>query len=237
MMLRIPSTRTGVEILGTESTHFVPIGPPYSPVLTGDFISVNAGLFAHPALWAHEIRSTNGQQLLGYFILCPGDKLTNDRFLATQTVLADAGPLGVDAAYFGFRPGEEHWIWLGNPWPNDFVLRGLDFPIVLTASLLGQPRYAYPIDQFAPGAPFKALTGERWEIRTDPGAPPVGYLGIDEQDDAQVWAADPKALFQRLIPPFKDGRWRFRKASTATPNTFVPLTRRRLGRIDLASRN
>ena len=62
----------------------------------------------------------------------------------------------------------------------------------------------------------------------------MGFLELAGED--QRWAADPKQLYQRLIPPFGDGTWRFDETTELPPSAFVPLSTGLLGRIDVASR-
>lgn len=235
-MLRVAPVRTGVEILGSESTWLVPVDPPYDQGLPETFVQVGTtALRAHPSLWVHELLDPGLSDVIGYLILSAGDPDSVALFEATAAALTPLGPLGPDAIYKGFRPGEEHWIWLDQPWPASFALRGLEYAVTLPAPVTEGERFAYPIDQFASAGGPAALEGRTYRIRTDPGAPAVGYLAIDGQD-TQRWAARPKALYQGLIPPFKDGTWRFDEVSAASTVGMVPLSRGELARIDLSDR-
>jgi len=234
-MLRVAAVRTGVEVLGSETTWLVPIDPPYDEGLPPEFLRLEGSpLHVHPAMWIHEILDPAGP-LLGYLVMSPGDERSVELFEATASAIGDVEPAGVDGAYKRFRPGEEHWIWLGAPWPDAFVLRAVEYTAELDANVLEQPRFAYPIDQFRlQGGPV-ALAERRYRIRTDPGGPPVGFLSLDGEDQ-QIWAADPNALYQRLIPPHADGTWRFDQTTAEAPPSFVPLSQGLLPRIDLSSR-
>ncbi|MEM6931221.1 MAG: hypothetical protein AAF602_30095, partial [Myxococcota bacterium] len=150
-MLRVAPLRTGVEILGSETTWFVPVDPTFGQELPPSFVPIGtSGEFAHPAMWIHELLDPGQTTVIGYLILSPGDPESVALFQETRAALDAVGPPGVDAAYKGLRPGEEHWIWLDGPWPSDFVLRGLEYPSRLPSNVFSAPRFAYPIDQFDP---------------------------------------------------------------------------------------
>lgn len=235
-MLRVAGLRTGVEILGSETSWLVPVDPPFAGVLPTAFRQVGTNRYAHPSLWVHELLDSVSGDVLGYLIMAPEDPESVALYAETEQALESLGAPGVNAAYQGLQPGEEHWLWLDVPWPDGFVLRGAEYALAVPEQALTGPRSAYPLDRFVDGPAPPLATERQYRIATTAQGAPVGYLSLDAEE-TQTWAADPAALYQQLIPPGPKGTWHFESVTNATaPSTYLPLSSVALGRIDLSAR-
>ena len=225
-MIRIPGTRTGIEIWyeDMEGAGLVPLDQApiqdHLDILEDHDIEWDPATqtLINPHLWVFELVDPQTQALMGQMVLA-------DPHPDLPGLLAAIPEVDLQKYFGGLLLGYERWLWSNPsaPWPDEFILRASGYPTVVLQS--GAPFY-YSFGSFTPPGnqtfQLNADTDHVYVVDNDSSG--AGYVVFYPSTGNLLWIASTPLLVQQLISPSAIGEWEFtRIQGTHTVNNYTPF--------------